>query len=213
MARAPEGADALLSCFAAKTLGDLWPISAPPAGMAARMAAFMASASGALPGIDFVAGSCASGSLKGPEAGTGASAGEDSTAVGGACCSGACVSGRVKLPLGKGSVLFPAGRGPCDGVDTCVSEGGAGRGPVVSAHAGAPMQLPATRAIVSARPARASGVRRTGSIERLFIFTSGPVPRLSGAWCGLRTSSGAGACAWDQRPAPNGLYPNILKLE
>ncbi len=70
---------------------------------------------------------------------------------------------------------------------------GAGCGPEVCAHAGAQRKLPAVRATVSASPARTMGMRPTGSKNLRFIITSGPVPRLSGAWCGLGTSSGAPA--------------------
>lgn len=118
--RDPEGVDVLPCSFAAATRGDRWPISAPPAGMAARMAAFMASGSTGPPGWPgFTA--CVLASRLPLAAESGASAAEGSTAVAaagsppmlapgrGAACSG------LPGPMGGYSRLTAADSVVCEG--------------------------------------------------------------------------------------------------
>ena len=203
--RDPEGVDVLPCSFAAATRGDRWPISAPPAGMAARMAAFMASGSTGPPGWPgFTA--CVLASRLPLAAESGASAAEGSTAVAaagsppmlapgrGAACSG------LPGPMGGYSRLTAA--------DSVVCEGGAGRGPGSTASTGPTRKVPATMAKARPIPVLARDLRGKERTELLVISIFPACTAVPRQVVALPTGSGAGACIRDQRPAPIGHYPN-----
>ncbi|WP_354515000.1 hypothetical protein [Paenarthrobacter sp. 4246] len=79
--------------------------------MAASIAAFIASAFGALPGMAIVDGDCAWESFADPAAGSGTVAGEGPTAGKGCCCPGTWVSAGVGLPGDGAGAPVPAGSG------------------------------------------------------------------------------------------------------